>query len=364
MSTAFAAAGHDVLLIGVAGSTPARLDIETRLFTHPGRREGLAREVQKVAFNEVVADAARAELEAFAPDVLYERLSLFADCGLRLARSLGVDHVVEVNALLAREEAQWRGLRLGGLAHQREAAVLGGCTLAIAVSDEWAGAVNDVAPSTPVAVVPNGVDIDLFAAPVDRDEARRSFGLPTDAAIVGFAGALRPWHGLDAAIRALRLLPDDVVLAVAGDGPVRSDLEALAVAENVESRVRWLGQLEHRAVPRFLASLDVAVAPYPALDDFAFSPLKLYEYLAGGVPTVASDIGQVGRAMHPDGGLLVRPGEVPALAAGIRRVLNDPARWRRRAAVARAHALANHSWLARARDIVGHIERTGSRAVA
>jgi glycosyltransferase involved in cell wall biosynthesis len=120
----------------------------------------------------------------------------------------------------------------------------------------------------------------------------------------------------------------------------------------VAGQVRWLGRLPHGDVPRLLAAADVAVAPYPELPGFGFSPLKLYEYLGAGIPVVASDIGQVRTALDSGRwGSLVAPGDPTALAVGIRAVLADPASARSRAEAARAMALREHSWRARATRI-------------
>jgi glycosyltransferase involved in cell wall biosynthesis len=129
-------------------------------------------------------------------------------------------------------------------------------------------------------------------------------------------------------------------------------LQRLAAELGVTGRVRWLGQLPHGDVPRLLAAADVALAPYPDLPGFGFSPLKLYEYLGAGVPVVASDLGQI-RTVLDSGrwGSLVAPGDPAALAAGVRAVLADAPTARARAEAARAMALREHSWRARATRI-------------
>jgi glycosyltransferase involved in cell wall biosynthesis len=92
---------------------------------------------------------------------------------------------------------------------------------------------------------------------------------------------------------------------------MRPELEQLARAEGVAERVRFLGQLDHADIPALLAAGDVALAPYPAILDFSFSPLKLYEYLAAGVPIVASDVGQIREVLGAGNyGTLVTPGDV------------------------------------------------------
>jgi glycosyltransferase involved in cell wall biosynthesis len=364
IATALAAVGHDVMLVGVAGHGGPPSGVEALLVRHPGWSKGIRRELRKLSTVERLVREGREPLTRFAPHVVYERMSLFGTAGRRLAAATGSTHVVEVNALLAEEEARWRGLRLAGLARRRERAVLLGADLRVAVSDEVATAIEDVAPGKPVAVVPNGVDGLLFAEIPEQAQARRFLGLPTSRPLIGFAGSLRPWHGLEVVIEALAELPA-VALAVAGEGEVRVGLEKRAGRVGVADRVLWLEQLPHHLIPGFLAALDVAVLPYPALAGFSFSPLKLYEYLAAGVPVVASDLGQI-RTVLQGGrwGTLVRPGDRSALAEGIRCVLADPIGAGEMATAARREALREHTWEQRARALSDLLEGHRVHAVA
>lgn len=352
ISRAFARLGHEVLLIGVAGQGEPPPELRCIRLAHPGRSEGVERERRKLRLVERVVAEAAEPLCAFAPHVLYERLSLFGTAGARLAAKTGALHVVEVNALLAEEEARWRELHHVDEAVHREASVLRSAQLRVCVSAELAARVARIAGDEATIVVPNGVDADLFARPVDRATARQQLHLPPDAPVLGFVGSVRPWHGLETAIAALVELPS-AELVVAGDGPTRTDLEASAETLDVGARVHWLGAQPHDQIPSVLAALDVALAPYPLLDDFAYSPLKLYEYLAAGVPIVASDIGQVRTAL--DGGRwgqLVAPGDASSLAGGIRRVLGDIDAARERAELARRWTHECHDWTTRATSIV------------
>jgi glycosyltransferase involved in cell wall biosynthesis len=115
-----------------------------------------------------------------------------------------------------------------------------------------------------------------------------------------------------------------------------------------------MGHLGHAEVPSFLASVDVAVAPYPDLPGFFYSPLKVYEYLAAGIPVVASNIGQLTELVAP-WGRLSTAGSAGALAAAIRATLEDPAA-AARAREARGWVLANHSWDERAQRLTGMLE--------
>ena len=357
ITRAFAALGHEVRLYGVAGHGAAPEGIDARLLPHPGRATGLRREVRKIRFTEHFLRAQAADLSAFAPELVYERLALFGTAGRRLAAMADAVHVLEVNALLSTEEAAWRGLRLQGLAQRREREVLEAADRCIAVSAETSVQIARLAPRARTTVVPNGVELDLFARLPSAQEARRRFDLPRGARLVGFTGALRPWHGLDVAIRSLAHLDADTMLVVAGDGAARPELEALAARLGVAPRVRWLGQIDHTSVPAFLAALDAAVAPYPQLDGFAFSPLKLFEYLAAGVPVVASDIGQVREVLeHGRLGALVPPGDDAALAIAVACAVGNPRRSRELATEARGHAFANFGWADRARSVLDAAE--------
>ncbi len=355
ISRAFTAIGHEVQLVGVAGHGDAPADLASvHLLPHPGRAEGVVRERNKLAFVAHVRREMADVVRDFAPHLLYERLSLFGDAGQHIAAALpDTRHVLEVNALLAEEEAQWRGLHHVDEAIRIEHDVLTSADLTVAVSGEVEHKIRSTAPRARCVVVENGAEVERFRALPSRGTARLALGLPHEAVIVGFVGALRPWHGVDVAITAIARTPH-LHLAVVGDGPVRTELEELARHLGVADRTHFLGHRDHAGVAALLAASDVAVAPYPALESFSFSPLKLYEYLAAGTPVVASAIGQIPAALE-DGrwGTLVTPGDADALAAALLHTTADPAALTR-AAAARVHALANHGWDDRARRIVAH----------
>lgn len=364
ITNALSRSDNDVMLIGVAGHGPPPAGIRCLLQPHPGRSEGLSRELRKLSFVDQLVAVAAAPLADFAPDVIYERLSLFGTAGHRLARLTGAVHALEINALPADEERRWRQLRLNAIGQDRQEHVLTAADLRIAVSEELADAVRRLVPERPTHVVPNGADVEAFRELPERREAREHFGLPCQGNLLGFVGSLRPWHGLEFAIEALNTIPEGL-LVIAGDGPVRSTLEWLAREQGTADRIRWLGRVPHRLIPTLLAALDVALLPYPAIDEFSFSPLKLYEYLAAGVPVVASDIGQV-RAVLDGGrlGKLVAPGEPAALARAVELILRDPTAARSLAAAARGPALESHSWDQRARQLTEIFSEARARALA
>jgi glycosyltransferase involved in cell wall biosynthesis len=99
--------------------------------------------------------------------------------------------------------------------------------------------------------------------------------------------------------------------------------------------------------------MDIAVAPYPPLERFYFSPLKILDAMACGVANVASDIGQVSELLtHEETGILVPPGDPDALAAALLRLADDAPLRERLGQNAAREAHARHSWVSRAEEFV------------
>ena len=167
---------------------------------------------------------------------------------------------------------------------------------------------------------------------------------------VGFVGTLKPWHGLPTLLEAMALmLADDPSyrLLLVGDGPQREVLQTQADRLGISAAIELTGAVEPVAIPAQLHRMQVAVAPYPAGGDFYFSPLKLQEYLAAGLPTVASAVGNLPAVLgHGRLGVLVEPEEPRKLADAITALRQDLLRRRRLGLAGRAEVVAHHDWTA------------------
>ncbi len=335
--------GVEVELFAVRfdGSTPEGLEnLRVHALPHAPKGEAAARERAMLAVNDELQQA----LEEAGPfDLVYERYSLWSYAGMEYARATGTPGLLEVNAPLIEEQERHRELSDRAGAEEVARRAFGAATALLAVS----GGVARYLEGYPVArgrvhVVPNGVDPERFAPVTPR--APDAAGVFT----TGFVGTLKPWHGLDILLDAFARFHQshaDARLLIVGDGPLRVELESEIELRGLGAAVHFSGAVGSAAIPGLLRTMDVAVAPYPALADFYFSPLKVYEYMAAGLAVVASRIGQLDGLIVDEGnGLLCPPGDAGALAAAFERLHDDAALRRRLGEAARSTVLREHTW--------------------
>jgi glycosyltransferase involved in cell wall biosynthesis len=127
-----------------------------------------------------------------------------------------------------------------------------------------------------ISVIPNGIDVDAI---------RAGEPFPTDSLVVLSAGRLESYKNVDLAVRALAHLDDRFVLAVAGDGPARAALEALAANLGLTPRVRFLGRLDSATLNRWYRTARV----YVSMSGRECFGITLLEALAAGASVVAAD---------------------------------------------------------------------------
>lgn len=369
--TAFCRLGHELLVLTPSqvpdGVLPARSEtIET-----PPLLTDLLAEVERVvpraekerqrrrkrvvhalghAWNNVCVERAlERAAETFRPDLVFELYSPFGVAGPLACRRLGLRHVLNVHAPLAWEGATFRSQALQEAAELLEDEAFRAARRIACNSAEMrdqlvaAGVAADK-----IGVIINGVDSALFTP----DGPRPDVG-PPGSVVVGFSGSLKGWHGIDVLANAFRIAAADtrLHLLVVGDGPLRTEVDKLA--GELPGRVTFTGAIPFEEVPPYIRAMDIAVAPYPPLERFYFSPLKVLEYMAAGRPTIASAIGQNSQLVR-DGetGLLVVPGDAPALAGAIGRLAADAPLMGRMGEAARRDAVERHAWSDRAADIL------------
>lgn len=172
-------------------------------------------------------------------------------------------------------------------------------------------------PATRVTVLRNGVDLDKYRPPAQRDALRAKLGVRGKTLLS--VGYLIERKGHDLVIGALKNLPDTTLL-IAGDGPERERLGELARACGVAERVKFLGRLDSAALVEYYGAADALVLA-SSREGWAN---VLLESMACGTPVVATRIwGTPEVVSQPCAGLLVDERSAAALAAGIRSLLTQ-----------------------------------------
>jgi glycosyltransferase involved in cell wall biosynthesis len=211
-------------------------------------------------------------------------------------------------------------------------------TTVVAVSDavrsHWCRALDW--PLQSFRVIRNGVDPARFHSSHHNEESKNR------ALIIGVAARLQPNKGLENLFRALVMLEKDnlhPVLLVAGEGGLRGVLESRVEQLGLQEQVKFLGFVQD--MKRFYHNIDVAALPSLSGEGL---PLFVLEAMSCGVPVVATDVGGTKEALR-DGvdGFVVPPHEPAALAAALRKLIEDPDRRRQMGSNARTRIEADFS---------------------
>jgi glycosyltransferase involved in cell wall biosynthesis len=335
--------GHDVHVAAMEGDGPfpggavtwhherPPLDVRQLRWLRAGRLTALARRLQ--------------------PDVVIERYYNFGGEGLRAARRVGAAAVLEVNAPVVDHP--------GSLKRTIDRALVGEpmrrwrewqCRHADLIVVPSAQIVPAWVPRVRILEVEWGADTDRF-----RPGARGPvpFERAGGETVAVFAGAFRAWHGAIHLVEAMDRLWNrgrrDIRAVLIGDGP---ELKRVGRAAARLPSITLTGALPHERLPACLAAADVGVAPFdpaahpPLSLAFYWSPLKVFEYMAAGLPVVAPAIDRLRTLVrHGREGLLydgpAAEGIADALVA-----LSDPARRAALGAAARTRAETAFSWRA------------------
>ncbi len=297
---------------------------------------------------------------------VWQRHDLFHTVGLHTARVLDRPLVLFVDAPVVWEHQRWGVLRPPGWGRAVEAV---GENRQFRTADLVACVSNEVAdeihrrgvPRNRLLVTPNGVDLAAFSAQADGNNVRRKYGLEGKR-VVGWVGTFRAFHGLEIAVEAVRALQEqvpDVTVLFVGDGAERPTIERLCHSAGLRHAV-FTGAIPYHAMASYLSAMDVGLVLAGHTDQFHYSPLKLREYMACGIPVVAPRVGEMARTLK-DGrdALLVEPRDSWSLADAIGRLLTDIDLAREIGANGRRRMEAEGSWEHQVRRVLHALDGLG-----
>ena len=293
----------------------------------------------------------------FSPDVVIERYYNFGGEGVALARELQVPSLLEVNSPVVDHPGSLKGA-LDGLMLVRPMrryrdALCRQATALIAPIPE----IVPLFAREKTEIVTWGANVRAFHPRRRSDETRRTLGVSEGEVAVVFSGSFRPWHGVHVVEEAARRLRDryDLCFLLVGGA---------AAGGGDRFRGRRLGTVAYERMPEIVASADVGVAPYDPSRlkqlrlGFYWSPLKIFEYMASGLPTVTIPRAPLTEIVREGlEGLHVAPGDPEALAKAVAKLADDAPLRARMAASARARVVERYSWERHCEQVEGVLRR-------
>lgn len=187
-------------------------------------------------------------------------------------------------------------------------------------------------PASKITVVSNTPELPAEGVRPADDAGAGDVGFGWQAFTLVYVGVVNEFRGLDLVLDAIAHLvrngETDVHLAVAGDGPHRTALEARCERLGIENHVTFVGWIDSDRVPAFLEAGDVGVVPHDVTPLTTYTvPNKLFDYMLAGLPVLATDMAPVRRIVTEEdcGVILGRDPSPSEVAAGVRRLRGDDA---------------------------------------
>ncbi|HQT82873.1 MAG TPA: glycosyltransferase family 4 protein [Candidatus Paceibacterota bacterium] len=223
--------------------------------------------------------------------------------------------------------------------------------LAIASSTYLERFVRSMGYRGPLAIVPNGVNAAHFSqsyAPEELDALKRKLGKQEGDVYLITTSRLVKKNAIDDVIRALPLLPAHVSFLIFGTGPDEPKLRALAEECGVGDRARFMGQISHAEMPKYLNVSDIYIRPSLS-EGFG---IVFVEAMAAGLPVIATQEGGIADFLfdakrNPDKettGWAVDKDSPEQIAEAVRDIIVHPDEVARVTAAAKKMAFERYDW--------------------
>ncbi len=288
------------------------------------------------------------------------------------ARRLGLPFVYEVRGFWEVTEQSskpgWEHTDRFALALQLEKLVAVEADHIMAITQQVADELIERGALTErITLLPNSVDVDAFAPLPPHQKTLEKLGIPDGVPVIGYAGSLVDYEGLDLVIKATREVLArglDVRTVIVGDGPALENLRTLVEDLELQEYVIFTGRVVATSVPLYLSCFNVVPSPRRRLPVTELvPPLKPLEAMAAGKAVILSDLPPLHDLAGSDGlrARLCEPGSSESLADAIETVLQDRSETANMSRRARLWTVDQRTWLRAAatlRDVYTQLEES------
>ena len=264
------------------------------------------------------------------PDLIISRLDLYLFSSLFLAKLMKIPIIIEADCPAVYEARQFQKeyWNIPYLVEYIEKMNLQKSDISICVSNSAKDYFVDKGVSeSKIRVIANGADIDRFHPLVDSCKVLNKYK-SDGKIIVGFVGSFHFWHGVENLIEVIKKILESnentVFLMVGDGGPMKSTIEDFVNKENFQKRVIMTGYINYEEMPEYISAMNIVLAPYPGLDFFYYSPVKIFEYMACGKPVVTTRIGQIAEIIeNGENGVLCEPDNIQEICLNLLELIKN-----------------------------------------
>ncbi len=351
LATALAADGHEVVVLA---RRPSGTDPSTHPTTdevHEGVRViAAAQDPHEFDFGRdmmawtmamghaMIRAGLTLQAKGWQPDIVHAHDWLVAHPAIALAEFFDVPMVSTVHATEAGRHSGWVSGQISRQVHAVESWFVRESDSLIACSASMADEISELfGPDlAEIVVIRNGIDSSRW--PFAHRQAHPG---PPELLYIGRLEYEKGVHEAIAALPRIRRTHPGTTLTIAGDGTQQDWLVEVARKHKVLKTVHFAGLVDHDELLRLMRRADVAVLP-SHYEPFGIAAL---EAAAAGIPLVTSNVGGLGEAViDGETGVSFPPRDVTALAAAVRRVLDDPVAAQQRAIAARERLTSDFDW--------------------
>jgi glycosyltransferase involved in cell wall biosynthesis len=295
------------------------------------------------------------------PDAIINRYLIYDFSAIIAGKILRIPVMYEVNASAVYEREIENKYYIKPLAKYIEKLIFNRSDAVTVVSEELKKYFHQNGYNTSkTLVIPNGVDITRYPEILETPQRFHEIAQKWENnIIIGFLGSLKSWHGVQ---RVISLMPsllkdnENIRLLIIGDGNERESIEKEIKSLNIEEFVHISGFIPHDEVPGALNLLNITLAPYKEIDNFYFSPLKIFEYMAAGKPVIAPPYGQITELVTQNTGILLSKNSNEELQKAIIELANNPEKRSALGKNARVYIEENFTWKRNAMKIAERLE--------